>query len=133
MTQREKVSQEIRSDLSKRAREFNLILDDVSITHLKFSKEFATSIEQKQVAQQEAERAKFVVARREQEKLAMILRAEGEAEASTLLSKAIEEHGKGLVAIRKIETAQHIAQVLAASPNVTFISSNAMQVNMTGR
>ena len=50
LTMREKVSQEIRHDLQKRAQDFNLVLDDVSITHLKFSDEFAKSIEAKQVA-----------------------------------------------------------------------------------
>lgn len=51
LTQREKVSAEIRTDLAKRAEEFNIVLDDISITHLAFSREFAASIEQKQVAQ----------------------------------------------------------------------------------
>lgn len=41
LTQREKVSQEIRDILSKRAKEFDIILDDVSITHLQFSRDFA--------------------------------------------------------------------------------------------
>ena len=51
LTQREKVSLEIRDILSKRANEFDIHLDDVSITHLQFSREFAQAIEQKQVAQ----------------------------------------------------------------------------------
>jgi regulator of protease activity HflC (stomatin/prohibitin superfamily) len=42
---REKVSQDIREQLSRRATEFGLLLDDVSITHLQFSREFAYSIE----------------------------------------------------------------------------------------
>ena len=41
---------------------------DVSITHLAFGKEFTKAIEMKQVAQQEAERSKFLVMRAEQEK-----------------------------------------------------------------
>ena len=41
---------------------------DVSITHLTFGKEFTHAIEQKQVAQQEAERQKFVVMKAEQER-----------------------------------------------------------------
>jgi prohibitin 1 len=45
----------------KRAREFNLRLEDVSITHLSFGQEFTNAVEQKQVAQQEAERARFIV------------------------------------------------------------------------
>lgn len=50
LTQREKVSLEIKDILSKRASEFDINLDDVSITHLQFSREFASAIESKQVA-----------------------------------------------------------------------------------
>ena len=68
--------------LSKRALEFDIILDDVAITDLQFSPDFARAIEAKQVAQQNAERAKFIVAKREEEKKATILRAEGESKAA---------------------------------------------------
>ena len=47
ISQREKVSREIREVLEKRTREFNIILDDVSITDLTFAPEFRASIEQK--------------------------------------------------------------------------------------
>jgi prohibitin 1 len=128
LTQREKVSLEIKDDLAKRAKDFDIILDDVSITHLKFSTEFAAAIEQKQVAQQNAERSKFVVMQREEEKKANILRAEGESEGALLIADAINKYGKGLVALRKIEAAQHIAQSLAANPNITFVSSNTLNM-----
>jgi len=128
ISQREKVSKEIREVLGKRAHEFNLILDDVAITDLQFSREFASAIEQKQVAQQRAERAKFIVFKREEETKANILRAEGEAEAATLIADAMADSGPGLVTMRKIECAQHIADTLKSSPNVTFLSGNT--VNM---
>jgi len=128
LTQREKVSLEIKEDLAKRAKDFDLILDDVSITHLKFSPEFAAAIESKQVAQQNAERSKFVVMQREEEKKANILRAEGESQGALLIADAINQHGKGLVALRKIEAAQHIAATLAANPNVTFVAGNTMNM-----
>lgn len=41
ISQREKVSQEIRDSLGRRAKEFDIILDDVSITDLQFSNDFA--------------------------------------------------------------------------------------------
>ena len=75
------------------------------MTHLQFSQEFSQSIEAKQVAQQDAERAKFVVQMKEEEKKATIIRAEGDAQAATMVSEAINKHGPGLVAIRKIEAA----------------------------
>lgn len=55
------VSRDIRRILTQRAQYFNIYLDDVSITNLTFSKEYTGAVEAKQVAQQEAERARFIV------------------------------------------------------------------------
>jgi hypothetical protein len=63
ITMREVVSKEIRQLLVQRAMTFNIVLDDVSITALTFGKEYTAAIEAKQVAQQDAERAKFVVSK----------------------------------------------------------------------
>jgi len=59
---------------------------------------------------------------------ASVLRAEGEAEAAHLVANAISDYGPGLVAMRKIEAAGHIADVLRTSSNVTFLAGNT--VNM---
>ena len=64
------VSAQIHEELLKRVAKFNLILDDVSITHLTFGREFARAIENKQVAQQEAETQAYHVARADQERKA---------------------------------------------------------------
>jgi prohibitin 2 len=81
-----KVSLLVRRELTERARDFNIILDDVSITELSFGKEYTQAVESKQVAQQEAQRAAFVVERAKQEKQQKILQAEGEAEAAQMIS-----------------------------------------------
>ena len=70
LTKRDQVSEKIRLSLLKRAKDFNLIIEDVAITHLQFGVEFSRAIEQKQVAEQEAERAKYVVLKSEQERKA---------------------------------------------------------------
>lgn len=131
------MSQDIREQLQRRATEFGLVLDDVSITHLQFSNEFASSIEQKQVAQQMAEKAKFVVMMQEQETRATIIRAEGESEAAQLVSNAINKHGAGLVAIRKIEAAAYMVEKLQQNPNISFIQGsntmNMLNLNQGGR
>ncbi|CRK38297.1 hypothetical protein BN1723_018677, partial [Verticillium longisporum] len=103
ITQREAVSQRIRSDLTRRAAEFNIALEDVSITHMTFGKEFTKAVEQKQIAQQDAERARFIVEKAEQERQANVIRAEGEAESADAIAKAISKSGDGLIQIRKIE------------------------------
>jgi prohibitin 1 len=70
LTQREAVSSQIRAALLKRAGDFGILLDDVALTHLSFSTEYAKAIEFKQVSQQEAERSKYVVLKAEQERRA---------------------------------------------------------------
>jgi len=121
ITQREVVSSRIREDLLKRAREFNIELDDVSITHMTFGKEFTQAVEAKQVAQQEAERAKFIVERSEQERQAAVIRAEGEGEAATIISRALDRAGEGLVQMRRIEAQRDIATTLSKSRNVSYV------------
>lgn len=103
ITQRERVSAECREALNARAKDFNIQLDDISITHLTFGAEFTQAVELKQVAEQEAERARFLVEQAEFEKQATIIRAQGDATAAELISKAIEEAGTGLIELRKIE------------------------------
>lgn len=77
LSKRANVSAKIREELLLRAQKFNLILDDVSITHLTFGSEFAKAIEHKQVAQQEAETQAYLVAKADQERKASIILAEG--------------------------------------------------------
>lgn len=125
LSKRAEISQQIRAGLIKRATAFNLILDDVSITHLTFGREFAKAIEQKQVAQQEAERQSWVVARSDQERKAAVIRAEGEAEAANLISDAIQKAGNGIIEIRRIDTAKEVAQTIARSRNVSYIPSTS--------
>ncbi|CAN0215436.1 unnamed protein product [Ectocarpus sp. 12 AP-2014] len=121
LSKRESVSTRIRDELTHRAKQFHLIMDDVSITHLTFGHEFTKAIENKQVAQQEAERQVYVVALSDQERLAAIIRAEGEAEAAELISAALKESGIGLIEVRRIDTAKEIALTLATSRNITYL------------
>jgi prohibitin 1 len=167
ITKREIVSSEVRTALTKRAKEFHvsrgppnprpprlasarplervsaprdgppafadrppvrrlspaqIMLDDVAITDLKFGKEFTAAIESKQVAEQEAERARFLVEKSEQEKKAAIIRAEGESTAAKVVSQALEA-SPALVELRRIEAARDIADTLSKSRNVTYLPS----------
>jgi len=49
ITQRQQVSLLVRKELTDRARDFNIILDDVAITELTFGKEYTAAVEAKQV------------------------------------------------------------------------------------
>ena len=121
LTQREKVSLQIRDTLTERARAFNIELDDVSMTHLTFGREFARAIEAKQVTQQEAERSKYIVMVAEQEKDAAIIKAEGESQAASLISRAMATSGDGLLQLRRIEAAKEISGTLSKTRNVAYL------------
>jgi len=131
ITMRETVSKEVRDALMKRAKEFHIKLDDVAITDLKFGKEFTAAIEAKQVAEQDAERARFLVMKAEQEKRAAVIRAEGESQSAEVISKALET-SPALVELRRIEAAKDIAETLARSRNVTYLPSGGGQNMLLG-
>jgi len=133
LTNREQVSQEIREAIVARANQFNILMDDVAITHLTYGKEFSKAIEEKQVAEQDAEGQKFIVQKSEQERQATIIRSEGEAEAAKMISEALKEHGSGLIEVRRIDAAKDIADNLAKSPNVMYLpQGQRMLLNVAG-
>lgn len=129
LTQREKVSREIRRLVISRLASFNIALDDVAITMLTFGKEFTHAIEAKQVAAQEAERAKFVVEKAEQDKRSAIIRAQGEAKSAQLIGEAIANN-KSFIALRKIEAARDIAQTIGKSQNRVLLNSDELLLNI---
>ncbi|CAD5333909.1 unnamed protein product [Arabidopsis thaliana] len=128
ITQREAVSREIRKIVTERAAKFNIALDDVSITNLKFGKEFTEAIEKKQVAAQEAERAKFIVEKAEQDKKSAIIRAQGEAKSAQLIGQAIANN-EAFITLRKIEAAREIAQTIAKSANKVYLNSSDLLIS----
>ncbi|XP_016498437.2 prohibitin-3, mitochondrial-like isoform X1 [Nicotiana tabacum] len=121
LTERPQVSALVRESLIRRAKDFNIVLDDVAITHLSYGAEFSKAVEQKQVAQQEAERSKFVVMKAEQERRAAIIRAEGESESAKLISDATAAAGMGLIELRRIEASREVAATMAKTPNVAYL------------
>lgn len=129
ITQRQQVSNMVRKELTERARDFNIVLDDVSITELSFGKEYTAAVEAKQVAQQEAQRAAFVVERAKQEKQQKIVQAEGEAEAAKMLGLAVSQN-PGYLKLRKLRAAQTISRTVANSQNRVYLSGNSLLLNI---
>ncbi|CAG5115846.1 unnamed protein product [Candidula unifasciata] len=121
ITQRELVSTKVSEELSERALQFGLILDDISLTHLTFGREFTEAVELKQVAQQEAERARYIVEKAEQQKKAAVISAEGDSLAAEMLAQAFGKAGEGLVELRKLEAAEDIAYQLSKSRNIVYL------------
>jgi len=131
LTKRELVSREVSLDLQRRAAKFNVILDDVAITHLSFSPEYARAVEAKQVAQQDAEKAKYVVLGAQQEKKTIITRARGEAESAELIGLAVKKN-PGFMKLRRIDAARDIADIVAKSGNKVYLNADSLLLNLLG-
>jgi len=131
ITQREMVSRLVRENLTIRALRFNLVLDDVSITHLSFSPEFTHAVEAKQIAQQTALRAAFLVDQAIQEKQSIIVRAQGEARSAELIGEAMRNN-KGFLQLRKLEAARDIATLLSVSGNKVMLDAQSLLLNVVG-
>ncbi|KAM6139866.1 prohibitin-2 isoform 1-T2 [Pterocles gutturalis] len=129
ITQRAQVSLLIRRELTERAKDFSLILDDVAITELSFSREYTAAVEAKQVAQQEAQRAQFLVEKAKQEQKQKIVQAEGEATAAKMLGEALSRN-PGYIKLRKIRAAQNISKTIAGSQNRVYLTADNLVLNL---
>ncbi|ANZ76987.1 BA75_04033T0 [Komagataella pastoris] len=128
ITQREKVSRLVRENLVRRAAKFNILLDDVSLTAMAFSPEFSTAVEAKQIAQQDAQRAAFVVDKARQEKQSTLVKAQGEAKSAQLIGEAIKK-SKDYVELKRLDTAREIAHILSNSPNRILLDNDSLLLN----
>ena len=70
------------------------------------------TVESKQVAQQEAQRAAFVVDRAIQERQQKIVQAEGEAQAAAMLGESLGKN-PGYLKLRKLNASKHIAKTVS--------------------
>lgn len=131
LTRREEVSREISADLQKRAGNFHIILEDVAITHLAFSPEYARAVEAKQVAQQDAERAKYTVIGAMEEKKTIVTKARGEAESAELIGHAVKKN-PGFMKLRRIDAARDIADIVSGSGNKVYLNADSLLLNLLG-
>jgi len=86
----ERIAEKLRTLFAKNY----IVLDEVLLRNVKFSPEFQKAIENKQIAQQEAQRMKYVLEQQEMEKKRKIIEAEGDAEAIRIKGKALAENPK---------------------------------------
>jgi len=69
----------------------------------------------------------------EQERMAAVIRAEGESEAARLITEATNVVGASFIELRRIEAAKEIAAKLAVNRRITYIpggQSSALLLNL---
>ncbi|MCF2972020.1 prohibitin family protein [Synechococcus sp. Nb3U1] len=90
--EREEIQENVEQQLSSIFAENDLILQNVLLRNVRFSDQFQTAIEQKQIAEQEKERERFLVEKAELEKQRVVVLAEGEAQSIQLQGEALKQN-----------------------------------------
>ena len=117
ITKRALVSLTVESTLSDRLKQYDLFIDSVSITNFEFSKAFSEAIEAKQVAEQNANKAKNDLARIQVEAQQQIVEAQAKAQAMTSQKQAISPELLQLKLIEKWD-GHYPTTYMGATPNL---------------
>lgn len=83
------------------------------------------------MAQQESQRARYIVEKAVQEKKSIVIRAEGEARSAELIGSSIKNN-PGFIELRRIEAAREISGMVNSSPNKLYLSADTLMLNLMG-
>lgn len=107
----------ITDQLMKRLSDNGLVLQEFILRDISFSPEYAASVEQKQIAEQQAQQAKFVVESKRQEAEQARQTAQGQADAAVIASKGAAE-ARLIQADAEAKSLVLIASALKDSPDL---------------
>ncbi|MCX6081632.1 MAG: prohibitin family protein [Chloroflexi bacterium] len=116
-TQRAEMEKQITDQLTRIFADNNLILQDFVLRNIRFSDEYAKAVEQKQIAEQQAQQAKFVVESKKQEAEQARQTAQGAADAVVIASKGSAE-ARVVNAEAEAKALELIANVLKQNPTL---------------
>jgi len=91
---REAIQEQIARRLTESLNRSDIVVDEVLLRNIQFSPAFAAAIEEKQIAQQNAQRMKYVLQKAQLEKQQKVLEAQGEARSIDLRGQAIAQNAR---------------------------------------
>ena len=89
-------------------------------------------IVQKLLAQQDAERSKYIVDKALEEKRSIIIKAQGKAKSAQLISSGMKDD-PGFIELRRFDAAKEIAATMARSRNRVFLNADSLLLNLLER
>ncbi len=116
-TKRAELEQKITEEFTKKLAEQNLILIDFVLRNISFSEAYAQAVEQKQIAEQQAQQAQFVVEQRKQEAEQARQVAQGAADAVVIAAEA-DAKARVIQAQAEAEAMRAISAALAENPQL---------------
>lgn len=128
ITKRTELKDDFDNALNSRLDKYGIIVLDTSVVDLTFSPEFARAVEEKQIAEQRAQRGVYIAQEAEQQAQADINRAIGKAEAQRLLAETLNAQG-GILVLQK-EAIEAWREGGSQMPKVLISSGNNANGNI---
>jgi regulator of protease activity HflC (stomatin/prohibitin superfamily) len=116
-TRREEMTGRITELMREQLANNNLILQEFVLRNITFSEEYATAVEQKQIAEQQAQQARFVVEQRRQEAEQARQVAQGRADAQVIAARG-EAESRIIQAEAEAEALRQIAAAIQDNPDL---------------
>jgi|UniRef100_A0A7C4KJE5 regulator of protease activity HflC (stomatin/prohibitin superfamily) len=116
-SKRDEMVNELNSRMAKKLEENGFILVDFVLRNITFSPEYAASVEQKQIAEQQAQQARFVVETKRQEAEQARQIAQGQADAVVIKAKADAE-ARIIQAEAEAKSLELISNALKENPDL---------------
>ncbi|MBX3005889.1 MAG: hypothetical protein KF821_08720 [Anaerolineales bacterium] len=116
-SKRMELTQLVSEEMERRFAMNGIELVDFVVRNIAFSEEYADSVEQKQIAEQQAQQAAFVVEQRRQEAEQARQVAQGAADASVIRAQG-EAEARLIQAEAEAEALRMLAEALGRNPNV---------------
>ena len=116
-SKRSEMEQLITEEMTSKMAENDLVLVDFVLRDIHFSDEYAAAVEQKQIAEQQAQQAAFVVEQRRQEAEQARVTAQGQADSAIIAAKGRAE-ATVLQAQAEAQALQAVGEALRGNPDV---------------
>ncbi len=116
-TKRVELETLITDELTKGLGSNSLLLEDFVLRNIRFSDEYATAVEQKQIAEQQAQQAKFVVESKKQEAEQARQVAQGQADAVVIRAKA-DADARIIQAQAEAEALRLVSEAIKDNPDL---------------
>ena len=121
----------VNEKMTAKLQENGLLLVDFVLRNITFSPEYAASVEQKQIAEQQVQQAVFVVQQRKQEALQAVETAKGAADAAVIASEGAAK-ARLIQAQAEADSLKLIQDAIANNPELLtyqYISKLAPNIN----
>lgn len=132
LTKRMELKHSIDESLITRLGAYGLIVKDISLVDLDFTKEFNHAVEQKQIAEQQAKQAAYVAEKATQDAIAAVNTAKGQAEA-VLVNATAQAKAQNLLKqtlTKDLLTLKYLEQWNGELPQVMTGSGSGIMMNL---